>query len=162
MSATNETPPLVQSLRVMIGALLAAPVMITLAVAFVLPVGEPDPIFLGILLVVSAAVAAAIPAFGYRLVPIERGVTTEEAQRQALSRFQSAAMLRFALAEAPVIVGVAVAFVDQSLVHCLVGAVASLILMGLHVWPTRRVVERCAERLEADGVASGLRSAFGY
>lgn len=162
MSTAPSGVPFVQSHRVMIGTLMSAPVLLALIVSVVLEVGDPDPVLIGIVLVAGATAAALIPQVGYRLPPLERGKSPEETTAEALRRYQPPAMVRFAVAEAPMLLGVVLAFLDGSLVHCLVGAAITVVLMALHVWPSRRVVERSAEALEADGVESGLRSEFGF
>ena len=42
-----------------------------------------------------------------------------------------------------------------------VGALVSLVLMGVHVWPWSRPVGRTADALERAGQPSYLREAFG-
>lgn len=161
MSTPQPGASFAQSHRTMMGALASAPLLLGVIVAVVLPVGDPEPLLIGVVLVAGAAVAALVPQVGYRLTPLERGRSPEESARSARDRYQPAAMIRFALAEFPMLLGLVLAFVDQSLVHGLVGVVLTLGLMGLHVWPSRRVVERSADALEADGVDSGLRREFG-
>lgn len=156
-----------QSFRILIGALLAAPVMVGGIMLFVGTsdewlTGTPDPMWAGFLVVMGAVTAVMVPTVGYRIPPLERGMTTEEAHRVARERHHAASILRFALADAPFIVGVALAFVDGTYVLLLIGAAISLVLLLLHVWPSRRVVGRTAELLERDGVDSGLIETFGY
>ena len=50
---------------------------------------------------------------------------------------------------------------DGDLLTYLGGAVVSLVLMAVHVWPWARPVGKVADALEADGRRSGLREAFG-
>lgn len=161
-----------QTLRILTASLLGAPVLIGLVLAFVGESGSqtdeswltatPDPLFAGALLVVGAALFALIPSVGYKLEPLASGTEPHDARRLAQGRFQAATILRFALAEAPVLIGIVLAFLDTSYLFYVLGAVIGLTLMFLHVWPSRKVVERSAELLEANGVDSGLRSEFGY
>ncbi|WP_110183035.1 hypothetical protein [Nocardioides solisilvae] len=172
MTQPAPTASYAQTYRILTGSLLGAPVLIGLVLLFVggTDPGEegswltatPDPLFAGVLVVGGAALFALLPVMGYRLQPLEPGTEPEAARRAAQGRFQAASMLRFALAEAPVLVGIALAFVDGTYLLFLLGAVIGLALMVLHVWPSRRVVERSAEPLEARGVDSGLRAEFGY
>ena len=71
--------------------------------------------------------------------------------------------MRFAIAEFVAIASVAAAFVlpDGSTLTYLGGAVVSLALMVVHVWPGARPVGKVADALEAGGKRSGLREAFG-
>ncbi|WP_185994639.1 hypothetical protein [Nocardioides campestrisoli] len=171
MSSQPAVPTsFVQTLRVLTTALVGAPVIIGVVLAFAGGTDEsdewltaaPDPIFAGVLLVAGVALFALIPARGYKMPPLSPGTDADAARAQAKGRFQSATFLRFALAEAPVLIGIALAFVDSSYLLYLIGAVIGLALMFLHVVPNRRVVERSAEVLEAQGVDSGLRQEFGY
>jgi hypothetical protein len=72
-------------------------------------------------------------------------------------------IMRFAIAEFVAIASVAAAFVlpDGSILTYLGGAVVSLVLMVVHVWPGARPVGKVADALEAGGRRSGLREAFG-
>jgi hypothetical protein len=72
-------------------------------------------------------------------------------------------ILRFAVSEFIAIASIAAAFVlpDGDILTYLGGAVVSLVLMGVHVWPWARPVGKTADALEASGRASGLREAFG-
>ena len=67
-------------------------------------------------------------------------------------------MLRFALSEAPALVGMALAFVvDQGgYLVFLVGAAVSLVLAVLHVWPSDAQVTRVQQRLESAGARAPL------
>jgi len=172
MSSQPAAPTnFVQTLRVTITALVAAPVLIGVVLAFAggsdtesdsWLTAAPDPIFAGILLVAGVALFALSPAMGYKAQPLAPGTDADVARKQAQGRFQTGTFLRFAMAEAPVLIGIALAFVDSSYLLYLIGAVIGLTLMYLHVVPTRRVVERSAEVLEAHGVDSGLHQEFGY
>jgi hypothetical protein len=153
--SSASTQGFAQTVRILAAALLGAPVLLGLVLALVgstdPDTGEswttalPDPVLSGLLVVAGVALLALLPTFGYRLPVLERGTDPEVARRAARGRFQSAMVLRFAFAEAPMLVGLALAFVDQSYPMFLIGAVTSLLLMLLHVWPSRRVVERSAE-----------------
>lgn len=170
MSQPAPTASYAQTLRILTASLLGAPVIIGLVLAFVGSsdsdenwlTATPDPVFAGILLVAGVALFALVPAIGYKLEPIAPGTGPEDARRVAQGRFQAATILRFAVAEAPVLIGIVLAFLDGSYLLYVIGAVVGLALMFLHVWPSRKVVERSAELLEAKGVDSGLRAEFGY
>lgn len=72
-------------------------------------------------------------------------------------------ILRFAISEFVAIASIAAAFVlpdGDVLVH-VGGALVSLVLMVVHVWPWARPVGKTADALEAGGRRSGLREAFG-
>ena len=58
-----------------------------------------------------------------------------------------------ALAEIPLLVSMALAFVtsDGGFYVVLLGAVVSVVLLLVHVWPTERSVDRVADSLERGG-----------
>jgi hypothetical protein len=166
--ASQTTSPFAQTYRILVGALMCAPVIIGLVLAFVGSTGDddwltgvPDVLFAGLLLVIGAVLFALLPALGYRMEPLGKDAGPRD-HRTAQTRFQSASILRFAFAELPVMLGIALAFIDGSFLLYVIGAVIGLGLMALHVLPTRQVIERSAEVLEVNGVESGLRAEFGF
>ena len=71
-------------------------------------------------------------------------------------------MLRFALSEVIAIASLVAAFVvEGGLGAYAVGALVSLALMAVHVWPWARPVTKVADALEASGRPSFLRETFG-
>jgi hypothetical protein len=118
-----------------------------------------------LLVQVLAGLAAhgLLEAIGYRTPPLAPDLSDEAAAAQARTRWQSGMILRFAVSEFIAIASIAAAFVlpDGDILTYLGGAVVSLVLMGVHVWPWARPVGKTADALEASGRASGLREAFG-
>ncbi|WP_104105467.1 MULTISPECIES: hypothetical protein [Nocardioides] len=171
MSTQPAVVPFAQTHRILASALISAPVLIAVVLAFIgsadtetdesWTTASPDVVWVGLLLVVGAALLALVPTVGYRMDPLGKGMEAE-ANAVARGRYQSATFVRFAMAEVPVLLGIVLAFMDGSYLLYLLGAAIGLGLMGLHVWPSRRVVEKSSEVLEADGVQSGLRADFGY
>jgi hypothetical protein len=102
-------------------------------------------------------------AAGRRTPPIVAGLPREEAETTSRLAFQSAMVERFAFSEAIAIVSLAAAFwlAEGGILGYVTGALVSLALMVLHVWPTPRAVERTAAALERDGGTSYLREALG-
>lgn len=71
-------------------------------------------------------------------------------------------MLRFALCELIAIASLVLAFaLEGGILTYAIGAVVSLALMAVHVWPWSRPVTKVANALEAAGRTSHLREAFG-
>lgn len=71
-------------------------------------------------------------------------------------------ILRFALSEVIAIASLVAAFVvEGGILTYAVGAVVSLVLMAVHVWPSARPVGRVADALEAAGRRTTLREEFG-
>jgi len=104
-----------------------------------------------------------LDAVGYRTQPLASDLTEEAAVAQAQARWQAGMILRFALAELIAIVSIAAAFVlpEGDITVYLGGALVSLVLMVVHVWPGARPVGKAATALEAGGTRSGLRETFG-
>lgn len=166
--ASQTTSSFAQTYRILVSALMGAPVLIGLVLAFAGSTGDddwltgvPDVLFAGLLLVAGAVLLALLPVLGYRMEPLGKDTEPRD-HRTAQTRFQSASILRFAFAELPVMLGIALAFIDGAFLLYLIGAVIGLGLMALHVLPTRQVIGKSAEVLEANGVESGLRAEFGF
>lgn len=156
--------PFALTTRVLAASLMGALVVMGVALAVVLP--PEGSLSVTVLLVqVLAGVAAhgLLEAIGYRTPPLAPDLTDEAATAQARTRWQSGMILRFAVSEFIAIASIAAAFVlpDGDILTYLGGALVSLVLMGVHVWPWARPVGRTADALEASGRASGLREAFG-
>jgi hypothetical protein len=109
-------------------------------------------------LVVGAGSLGLISVAGYRAPALEPGTPPEEGVRRGLGAFRTGQMLRFALAEMPVLVGMAAGFiVDQGgYLVFLVGAAVTLALAVLHVWPRDTQVTRLQQRLESAGARAPL------
>ena len=108
--------------------------------------------------VVGAVSLALITAVGYRAPALEPGTRPEDGVRTGLGVLRTGQVLRFALSEAPALVGMALAFVvDQGgYLVFLVGAGVSLALAALHVWPRDAQVTRVQQRLESAGARAPL------
>ena len=166
--------PVLLSLRIMALALVGSVVFFALALWFVVAaptgsVGTDDgglasPPAWSIVAVLGAGVACLllIPAVGYRARPVPPGTPPEQAAQDAVGVFRAGLMLRFVLAEVPVLVGMALAFVVEQggYVVFLLGAVCTVLLAVRHVWTGDRQVARVQERLESAGARVPLREAL--
>lgn len=150
--------------RILTGALMGALVLIGVVLLFVLPIEETPPLWVPLAQVaVGVGLHLALEAVGYRTPPLDPSLDDAAAAAQATMRYQAGTILRFALCEAIAIASIAMAFVlpvGGWLIYA-TGAVVSLVLMWVHVWPSARPVGRFADALEAGGQRSGLREAFG-
>ncbi|RYJ00562.1 MAG: hypothetical protein EON52_23375 [Actinomycetales bacterium] len=158
MSATSPSGPLNQ-LRLLGLSLTAGPIFVVVAVAFVLPLESdefpPVPVALGLLALAVLGVVAA-ERFGFR-VPALKPEDADDAGQISLDRYRSASMVRFAVVEAPLVLGIAAAFVlDHGLWPLLLVAVVAVPAMAWEVLPTRRTIERTKQALESGGVLSRL------
>ena len=156
--------PFAWSTRILAGSLMMALVFIGIAMSFVLPPeGSVSVVVLLIQLVAGVVAHGLVEAVGYRTPPLATDLSDEDAEAQARARWQSGMILRFAVSELIAIASLAAAFVlpEGDLLVYLGGAVVSLVLMGVHVWPWARPVGKVADALESGGKRSGLREAFG-
>jgi hypothetical protein len=157
-----------QTTRILAGGLMGALVVMAIALYAVLSVtsdvAATPPLWL-----VGAQVAAGLSvhyfneAVGYRTPAIPPGTPREAAETQARVAFQSAMVRRFAFSEAIAIGSIVAAFIVSSggFLGYVSGALVSLALMVVHVWPWARPVARTAASLERDGARSYLLEAFG-
>lgn len=143
----------------MFAPLTAVPVLL-FVVMYVLVGSEDDawspidPLWLGILVVVSGAAVTVIHVLGYRSRP--------GSGPDGVEAFRALAMLRFSMAEAPALVGLVLAFTafEGRMTLVSLGAGVSLVLMCLHVWPNDRQIERVQQSMAAGGSHVQLREAL--
>ncbi|GAA1926235.1 hypothetical protein [Nocardioides hwasunensis] len=156
--------PLAAQNRLVAGTLISGLFFIALALFFVLPTDEAPPLWVPVAqLAAGVAVHVLVETIGYRLTALDPSLDDDAATAQAMVRYQGAMIVRFALIESIAIASIALAFVlpEGGFLAFAGGAVVSLVLMGVHVWPWTRPVGRSADALEAGGRRSGVREAFG-
>ena len=142
---------------------MAGLVLIGFALFFVLGTKDTPPLWLVLAqLAAGAGVHVLLESIGYRARPLDPQLSDADAEQAAAAAWQSSMMLRFALSEAIAILSLVAAFVlEGGIVAYAVGAVVSLALMAVHVWPWSRPVGKVADALEAAGRTTHLREAFG-
>lgn len=147
----------IASLRILAGSLCAAPAIILLAMYFVLGV-EPDafspPVWAPVVpLALGVVLGATAVTVGFRAAPVHPSTPPQEAAATGAQTFQSLMILRFALCEAPMIVGLAVGFVvsEGGFLVVLVGCLVTLALLLALTLPSGWQVDRVQAALEADG-----------
>lgn len=158
----------IQQYKILAGALMSALVVIAFALWFILsPAGgvlvAPPLTVLGAQVLAGILVASFCESFGYRLQPIAPGTPRKEASTQALARWQTGMMLRFAASEVMAIGSLAAAFAipKGGFVAYVVGALIGGILIAVHAFPWARPVNKTQEALERAGGQSYLRELFG-
>ncbi|HWV26777.1 MAG TPA: hypothetical protein VNZ66_06090 [Aeromicrobium sp.] len=168
MSTPSAPSPQATTLRILAAALCTSPLVLLAVLAFVLPTTwddePPVAVVLGLVVLVGVGFASA-EAIGFLTEPLETSLGTrpDAARQVSLGRFQSSMLLRFALTEVPMLVGLAVSFVlDQGLWPLLTAVAVGLPVMWFETWPSRRNVTKYAARLEAGGVRSGLPETLGH
>jgi hypothetical protein len=153
-----------RTLRVMVGALLAAPVIIVVAMWFVLGHTLTDPTpwpFVIAVVAIGLVGGAVLRTYGYRTVVLPRGLSAEETLARSRLSYQAALFRRMSVAELPLLIALALSFVTYGGFYLvLFGAAMTLNLLVVHVWPTQRSVDRTAASLELDGADSRLREAL--
>ncbi|OUZ07972.1 hypothetical protein BHE97_14825 [Aeromicrobium sp. PE09-221] len=161
---TEPTPSGRDALRTLLMSLLTAPVFILIAV-FLIVGGISDhelpPVLLtvGLLALVAAAVGLA-RFLGAQLPAIAIGTPRDEAMARALGAFRANVMVRYAVLEAPLLIGVVVSFlVDHGAWPLLIAGVPSIVAMFALLWPSQASFERAERRLDRDGGRSYLREA---
>lgn len=154
-----------RQLRIMVGAMLAVPVVVLVAMWFVLSdtVTDPTPWSFVIGVLALAVVGELVlRSIGYRTVVLARGLTKKEAMSQSRLSYQATLFRRMMIAELPMIVSLTLAFtIPGGFYLVLFGSAATLNLLVLHVWPSERSVERTRASLELGGNRSYLREALG-
>ena len=156
--------PFALSSRILASSLMSALVVLGVALSVVLPPdGSLSIVVLLAQVVAGVVVHGLLDAIGYRMPALATDLTEEAAEAEARTRWQSGMILRFAISEFIAIASIAAAFVlpDGDILVYAGGALVSLVLMAVHVWPWARPVGRTADALEAGGRRSGLREAFG-
>ena len=153
-----------RQLKIMVGALLAAPVIIVIAMWFVLGHTLTDPTpwpFVVAIVAVGLVGEVVLRTFGYRTVVLPRGLSREETIARSRLSYQAALVRRMSVAELPLLIALALSFVTYGGFYLvLFGAAITLNLLVAHVWPSQRSVDRTAASLELDGANSRLREAL--
>lgn len=154
------------SLRILVGAVGTAPVIIVVLMGYVLSDTIRDPLpwpYLGIVVTLGVALAILISRIGYRVAPLPRRTPRAEAEARSRTAYQSRLYLRLAAAEIPMLVAVVLAFVTRTggFAVVLFGAGMAINLIFTYAWPSERSIARTAEALESAGARSHLREALG-
>ncbi|WP_029136612.1 hypothetical protein [Nakamurella lactea] len=166
---TTPTPQAgARTYQVLANTFISVPVLLGIVV-FVVQSSQSDSPQVSWLAVVVPLVIAALSwmlceQIGYRLAPLESARAGTDVQQVAFARFQTSAMVRVALCEVPMLVAVALTFLSPpaSVGNYLPGGLASLVLLFMHVRPTRAVVGRSEAALDRNGGHSGLSATFGF
>lgn len=163
MSAAPSAPSPGRSLRILAFTLCTSPVIVLVAILFVLPPAEGELSTVGAAAVLGAVALGFVAAqtVGYRVAPLEAGLDEAAARRASLQAFQTTMILRFVLTEAPVIGALALSFVlDDGPWPFVLAVVVGVPSMLVHVLVTPRTVERVRAGLEAHGARSYLTEAL--
>ena len=160
---------MLQQLRLLAAMLMGALVVLGVAAYAVLSaISDATELPPATVMLAQVAAGAAIHFFceatGYRAPALAAGLPRDEAETASRLAFQSGMIKRFAFAEALALVSLAAAFAEfggANFLGYVTGALVSLALMAVHVWPGERAVGRTMAALERDGARSYLREALG-
>lgn len=158
--------PQARALNLIASSLMAAPVIIGVIVVVLggTDGGAPGLIPTAVPIVAGLLAAFGISTIGFRVQPLDLNTVGSAAQTAALQRFSSGFFLRFALAEVPALVALALtfAFPPVNVFAYLPGGLFALLLMVVFVRPSRTNVGRIERALDGYGARSNLSAAFGY
>ncbi|NKZ08399.1 hypothetical protein [Actinomadura latina] len=145
-------------LRAMMLVLLAAPVLILAIMPLIVQDGRADaPPWIYAPLAAAALVALlAGPRAPRPMQPGAEQAAPAAAARAALLMFRQAVLLRFALAEGVILLGLPLAMVGHSELVFVAGFAVGYPLLLWLALPTRGGVERMRRRLESQGAESHL------
>lgn len=158
----------VQVLKLLSYALMGAPLLIALALTFVLGFGERQEgvlpaleamALVGLLGVLAHAMASA----AYKQVPpLGLGLSGEAVSVAVAQRVQANMMLRLVCCELPLIAGIVLALMSSgfALSVALLGVAVGELLLALHVFPNSWNLARVEARLDSAGARSDLRKSF--
>jgi hypothetical protein len=161
--AGTQKTAVMQTLRMLVGAVVAALFLMAVALSLVLGFAAPPWWTVVVLLVLGVGAHLTLDRVGYRVPAISPSRSAEEGRSAVVRAFQSSLMRRLAIAESVAIVGLLLAFAGGHtvLVYDL-GAAISVLLLALHVWPSLRTIDRVVGGLERDGADTGLREMMGF
>ncbi|MBO2465658.1 hypothetical protein [Actinomadura violacea] len=149
-------------MRLMMLVLVGAPLLILTLTPLIVDnrggaAGDAPPWIYAPLLLAAAVAALAGPRAPLPMAP---GAEPAEAARLALTQFRAAVMLRFALAEGVILLGLPLAMIGHAVVVFVAGFVVGYPLLLWLALPTRGGVERMRGRLESRGTESHLWAAL--
>ncbi|MEU9022431.1 hypothetical protein [Actinomadura sp. NPDC048394] len=145
-------------MRLMMLVLVVAPVLILALTPLIVDnrggaAGDAPPWIYAPLLLAAAVAALAGPRAPLAMAP---GAEPPAAARLALTQFRQAVLLRFALAEGVILLGLPLAMIGHAVVVFAAGFAVGYPLLLWLALPTRGGVERVRRRLESQGAESHL------
>jgi len=158
---------MVRQTQMLVGSLMGSLVILAIVLVFVLPADHrfdaPPPWLLATQFLAGGIVHLVVESVGYRTPAIDAETDEATAAMESFAAYNSATILRFALAEVVALASFASAFVieDGSVFFYVTGGIISLGLIGFHAWPWARPVDRTIASLERAGGRSHLRERLG-
>ncbi|WP_353649539.1 hypothetical protein ABLG96_00815 [Nakamurella sp. A5-74] len=165
-TGTRAVAPQARTLNLLAGSLMAVPVILAVVLVVIggTDGGAPELLPTVVPIAVGLLAAVGITTIGFRVRPLDQADVGRGAETAALQRFTTSFFLRFALAEMPALVALALAFAfpPVNLFAYLPGGLFALLLMAIFVRPNRSNVGRVERVLDERGARSNLSAAFGY
>jgi hypothetical protein len=158
---TGPRPSPLTAMQPMIYSLLGAPILLAVAIWFTVSSMEDPPIWT-VVVVLALVVGGFLVAetIGYATPALPSDTDRDEAKRRAVMVWRTRLMLRFAVTEAPILVGLSMSFVAESRWPFLVGLVAGWPVLAFEILPHRRSIEKLRARLDSGGASSFLDEAL--
>ena len=109
------------------------------------------------------SIHALLDTIGYRVPAILPGTPADEAQKAGVAAYTQRTVIRLALSELVALASLAYVFAmgGHDRVGYVTGALVSIVLLSIHVWPWSRPIDRTLAGLQRDGARVPLREAFG-
>lgn len=158
---TGPRPSALTAMQPMLYALLGAPVLLGVAVWFTVASMETPPIWTVVAPLVMVVVGFLLAeSVGYAAPALPGQTDRAEAMHRAVAIWRSKLMFRFAVTEAPILVGLVMAFVADSRWPFIVGLVAGWPVLAFEILPNARSIEKLRARLDSGGASSFLDEAL--
>lgn len=158
---TGSSPSPLTAMLPMVYSFLGAPIVLAVPVWLTIADMSEPPIWVAVL-VLALVVGGFLLAetLGYATAPLPSDTDRDEAKRRSVAIWRSKLMVRFAVTEAPILIGLTLSFVAGSRWPFLVGLVAGWPILAYEVYPHRRSIEKLQSRLDRDGASSFLAEAL--
>lgn len=156
-STPQPTTSHLRTLRMMAFAFLTGAILIGVAGAFLADSRAEHVVWMIATPAVVGVVTGIACAFVQRAMLAPVPADAPDPDRMGAARFQTAFFVAIPCAELPVLVSIvlAVAF-GASMLAPVVGAIVSVILMVLYVWPSTTRIRSAQQRLDAAGARTRL------
>ena len=157
---------LLTALRIVVAALIAGVVVVTVVLATVLGRTWSDPLPWAQLGFVAAAAVIAfvvIERFQYGGHPLKPKLPADRAAKRSRRVFVELLLVRLGIVTTVIVISIALPFLRPGGgVHpLLLGAAATIALLVICVWPSERAVAKTERALERAGARSHLRDSLG-
>jgi hypothetical protein len=145
----------------MIYSFLGAPIVLAVPVWFAITEMADPPIWVPVVVLALVAGGFALAeTMGYVTPALPSDTDRDEAKRRAVAIWRAKLMFRFAVTEAPILIGLTLSFVANTRWPFLVGLVAGWPILVYEVFPHRRSIEKLQSRLDSGGASSFLDEAL--